>query len=78
MAPPLRKRTFVVMGTRAVGKSSISLQFTENHFVDTYTPTIENTFVKTIKFGGTEYELRIVDTAGTVRFFQKKTFFFNG
>ncbi len=44
------------------GKSAITIQFTENHFVETYNPTIENTFHRTIKHKGTEYELEIIDT----------------
>jgi Ras family protein len=28
------------------------IQFCENHFVDSYYPTIENTFTKTIKYRG--------------------------
>src|SRR3990167_1726132 len=53
---------------RFVGKSSITVQFVDNHFVDTYNPTIENTFHKFLKFRGLEYDIRIVDTAGTVLF----------
>lgn len=34
------------------GKSSLVIQFCENHFVDSYYPTIENTFTKTIKYRG--------------------------
>uniref|UniRef100_A0A7S4IRV3 Uncharacterized protein n=1 Tax=Vannella robusta TaxID=1487602 RepID=A0A7S4IRV3_9EUKA len=61
---PPRQRTFAIMGTRAVGKSSITVQFVDNHFVDSYNPTIENTFQKRIRFRGNEYDIRIVDTAG--------------
>ena len=35
-----------------IGKSSLVIQFCENHFVDSYYPTIENTFTKTIKYRG--------------------------
>jgi GTPase SAR1 family protein len=35
-----------------LGKSSLVIQFCENHFVDSYYPTIENTFTKTIKYRG--------------------------
>lgn len=52
------------MGYRSVGKSSLTIQFVENQFVDSYDPTIENTFSKTVKISGQEYSLQLVDTAG--------------
>ncbi|CAG0914794.1 unnamed protein product [Notodromas monacha] len=52
------------MGFRSVGKSSLTIQFVDGQFVDSYDPTIENTFSKHIKIGGQEYELKLVDTAG--------------
>lgn len=36
----------------------------ENHFVDSYYPTVENTFIKTVKMHGQTYTCEIVDTAG--------------
>lgn len=48
------------------GKSSLTVQLCEEHFVDSYYPTIENTFSKVIKLRGSEYAMEIVDTAGTV------------
>ncbi|KAI9310725.1 ferrous iron transporter B [Dichotomocladium elegans] len=59
-----RQRRIAVLGARAVGKSSLVIQFCENHFVDSYYPTIENTFTKTIKYRGHEYVVEIMDTAG--------------
>lgn len=50
------------------GKSSLTVQFVENHFVESYYPTIENTFSKTIKYKGQEYTTEIIDTAGQVSF----------
>jgi Ras family protein len=44
------------------GKSAVTIQFSENHFAEAYNPTIENTFHKTLKHKGTEYELEIIDT----------------
>jgi len=52
------------MGFRSVGKSSLTIQFVDGKFADSYDPTIENTFVKNIKIKGQEYTLRLVDTAG--------------
>ncbi|CAG8518478.1 2641_t:CDS:2, partial [Acaulospora colombiana] len=45
-------------------KSSLTIQFVENHFVDSYYPTIENTFNKVIRYRGQEIAADIIDTAG--------------
>lgn len=42
------------------------MQFVENHFVESYYPTIENTFSTVIKYKGQEFSTEIVDTAGQV------------
>lgn len=52
------------MGFRGVGKSSITHQYVDNHFVEGYNPTIENAFHKTIKYKGDDFQTEIVDTAG--------------
>jgi len=62
MAPKQRK--IAIMGYRSVGKSSLTIQFVEGQFVDSYDPTIENTFTKTVRVKGQEYYLKLVDTAG--------------
>jgi len=59
-----KQRKIVVMGSRSVGKSSITVQFVDNHFVDTYNPTIENTFHKTINYKGVDFTTDIIDTPG--------------
>ncbi|MCJ1285487.1 GTP-binding protein [Xylographa opegraphella] len=53
-----------VVGSRSVGKSSLTVQFVERHFVESYYPTIENTFSRVIKYQGQEFATEIVDTAG--------------
>ncbi|KAF8266848.1 small GTPase superfamily [Lactarius quietus] len=60
----LKKRKIAVLGSRSVGKSSLVVQFTENQFIDSYYPTIENTFTKGVNYKGVEYECDIIDTAG--------------
>lgn len=40
------------------------MRFVDGHFVDSYYPTIENTFSKMIKYKGQDYSTEIVDTAG--------------
>jgi len=62
------KRKFVIMGFRAVGKSSISIRFVENHYVDSYSPTIENTYLQTVQARGREYECEVIDTSGQDEF----------
>jgi len=59
-----RERKIAIMGYRAVGKSSLAIQFVQGQFVADYDPTIENTFKKTIKVSGNQYDLFVVDTAG--------------
>lgn len=49
------------------GKSSLTVRFVEHHFVESYYPTIENTFSRIIKFNGQDFATEIVDTAGQVR-----------
>ena len=49
-----------------LGKSSLTVQFVEGHFVDSYYPTIENNFGKAIKYRGQDFATEIVDTAGQV------------
>ena len=61
---PGKKRKIAVLGSRSVGKSSLVVRFVEDAFVDSYYPTIENVFEKTIKYKGQEYYCDIVDTAG--------------
>lgn len=61
---PTKNRKVAVMGYRSVGKSSLCIQFVDGQFVDSYAPTIENTFQKGFKVRGQEYQLELVDTAG--------------
>jgi Ras family protein len=48
------------------GKSSLVIQFTENQFIESYYPTIENSFTKSISYKGVDYDCEIMDTAGQV------------
>jgi len=61
---PAKQRKIAVMGYRSVGKSSLSIQFVEGQFVDSYDPTIENTFTKSTRVNSQEYEIKLIDTAG--------------
>ncbi|MGH0173771.1 UNVERIFIED_CONTAM: hypothetical protein FKN15_066388, partial [Acipenser sinensis] len=59
-----RRRPASLQGSLVRGKSSLTIQFVEGQFVDSYDPTIENTFTKMITVNGQEYHLQLVDTAG--------------
>ncbi|SPP84387.1 blast:GTP-binding protein Rheb homolog [Drosophila guanche] len=69
---PPKERNIAIMGYRSVviiyvlpaGKSSLSIQFVEGQFVDSYDPTIENTFTKETKVNSQEYDMKLIDTAG--------------
>lgn len=50
----------------ALGKSSLAVRFVGGHFVESYYPTIENTFSATIKVGNSSYAVEIVDSTGQV------------
>ncbi|GHJ87396.1 hypothetical protein NliqN6_3798 [Naganishia liquefaciens] len=59
------KRKVLIMGSRSVGKSSLTSQFIDpNSFNESYYPTIESTHTKVIKHEGITYECEIIDTAG--------------
>jgi Ras family protein len=66
--PTQKVRKLAILGSRSVGKSSLTVQFVENHFAETYYPTIENTFTKIVKFKGEEFAVEIMDTAGQDEF----------
>jgi len=59
-----KQRKIAIVGSRSVGKSSLTVRFVEHHFVESYYPTIENTFSRIIKHGGQDFATEIVDTAG--------------
>lgn len=61
---PALSRKVCVVGGRLVGKLLLTLQFCEERFVDQYYPTIENEFLKELRFRDTDYCIEIIDTAG--------------
>ncbi|KAK2765894.1 GTP-binding protein [Arachnomyces sp. PD_36] len=64
MPPPPKQRKIAIVGSRSVGKSSLTVQFVDGVFVESYYPTIENTFSRIIKYKGQDFATEIVDTAG--------------
>jgi Ras family protein len=62
----LGTRKLVVLIGLSPGKSSLTVQFVDGHFVESYYPTIENTFSKIIRYKGQDFATEIIDTAGQV------------
>jgi hypothetical protein len=63
----MRANRFVPGGlSRHTGKSSLAVRYVDGHFVESYYPTIENTFSKEIHYKGQAFSTEIVDTAGQV------------
>eukprot|EP01103_Thecamoeba_quadrilineata_P017575 TRINITY_DN6301_c0_g1_i1.p1 TRINITY_DN6301_c0_g1~~TRINITY_DN6301_c0_g1_i1.p1 ORF type:complete len:200 (+),score=53.47 TRINITY_DN6301_c0_g1_i1:48-602(+) len=54
----------VIVGGGGVGKSALTIQLIQNHFLDEYDPTIEDTYQKQVTVDNEECTLSILDTAG--------------
>lgn len=66
----MREREYhiVVLGSGGVGKSCLTAQFVQNVWIDSYDPTIEDSYRKQIEVDGRIVILEILDTAGTEQF----------
>eukprot|EP01125_Pyxidicula_operculata_P007820 TRINITY_DN2648_c0_g1_i1.p1 TRINITY_DN2648_c0_g1~~TRINITY_DN2648_c0_g1_i1.p1 ORF type:complete len:192 (+),score=36.36 TRINITY_DN2648_c0_g1_i1:266-841(+) len=58
----------VVIGGGGVGKSAITCQFVNHHFVEAYDPTIEDSYVKQKHVDDEPAHIEILDTAGQEEF----------
>ncbi|KFZ15907.1 hypothetical protein V501_02503 [Pseudogymnoascus sp. VKM F-4519 (FW-2642)] len=58
----------VVLGAGGVGKSCLTAQFVQNVWIESYDPTIEDSYRKQIQVDGRQCMLEILDTAGTEQF----------
>lgn len=63
-APNMTEYKLVVVGAGGVGKSALTIQLIQNHFVDEYDPTIEDSYRKQVVIDGETCLLDILDTAG--------------
>ncbi|KAH3765380.1 Ras GTPase [Pelomyxa schiedti] len=54
----------VIMGGGGVGKSALTIQYIQNHFIDEYDPTIEDSYRKQVVIDDHTSLLDILDTAG--------------
>lgn len=62
ITPSIRSLPFHAAG--GVGKSALTIQLIQNHFVDEYDPTIEDSYRKQVVIDGETCLLDILDTAG--------------
>merc|ERR1711977_157788 len=63
-----REYNIVVLGSGGVGKSCLTAQFVQNIWIESYDPTIEDSYRKTLEVDGRQIVLEILDTAGTEQF----------
>jgi GTPase KRas protein len=54
----------VVVGSGGVGKSALTISFVQNHFIEEYDPTIEDSYRKQVAVDEEPCFLNILDTAG--------------
>ena len=59
----------VMLGSGAVGKSAITVQMVSGHFLSSYDPTIEDSYITTINVNNQDIILNILDTAGQEEFY---------
>lgn len=65
---PRREYNIVVLGAGGVGKSCLTAQFVQNIWIESYDPTIEDSYRKVVEVDGVSCILEILDTAGTEQF----------
>jgi len=69
----------VVLGSGGVGKSTLTLRFVKNTFIDIYDPTIEELFTKDIDLDAKQrVRLEVLDTAGAEQFTAINEFYLKG
>ncbi|KAL2128888.1 hypothetical protein VTI74DRAFT_8509 [Chaetomium olivicolor] len=65
---PCREYNVVVLGAGGVGKSCLTAQFVHNEWIESYDPTIEDSYRTQVSVDGRQVMLEILDTAGTEQF----------
>ncbi|KAI1365285.1 ras family-domain-containing protein [Xylaria arbuscula] len=65
---PTREYHIVVMGAGGVGKSCLTAQFVHNEWIESYDPTIEDSYRTQVTVDQRQVVLEIMDTAGTDQF----------
>ncbi|SCU98221.1 LADA_0H11430g1_1 [Lachancea dasiensis] len=64
----MRDYKLVVLGAGGVGKSCLTVQFVQGVYLDTYDPTIEDSYRKSMEIDNKIFDLEILDTAGVAQF----------
>ncbi|EMC93732.1 hypothetical protein BAUCODRAFT_141164 [Baudoinia panamericana UAMH 10762] len=70
-----REYHIAVIGSGGVGKSCLTAQFVQGVFIESYDPTIEDSYRKQIDVDGRQVMLEIMDTAGTEQFTSMREFY---
>mmetsp|Transcript_27737 Transcript_27737/g.39094 ORF Transcript_27737/g.39094 Transcript_27737/m.39094 type:complete len:195 (+) Transcript_27737:203-787(+) len=73
-----REIKIVMLGNGGVGKSAITFRFVQNKFVESYNPTIEDSYRKTVKVDGQNIVLDILDTAGQEEYTELREVYMRG
>ncbi|KAJ6235558.1 ras-like protein rasb [Anaeramoeba flamelloides] len=60
----MNNKKLVVVGGGGVGKSALTIQFVQSHFIEEYDPTIEDAYRRQVKIDDETHLLDILDTAG--------------
>lgn len=64
----MRDYKIVVLGAGGVGKSAITVQYVQKIFIESYDPTIEDSYCKKVQLDGRHCTMEILDTAGVEQF----------
>jgi len=68
----------VVLGIGGVGKSALTFRFIQNKFMESYNPTIEDSYRKNFKLDGRNIVLDILDTAGQEEYMELREVYMRG
>ncbi|KAF8318415.1 ras-domain-containing protein [Clavulina sp. PMI_390] len=68
----------VILGGGGTGKSSLTLRFMKEMFVDSYDPTIEESYRKQVKVDGELCNIEVLDTAGADQFTAVNEYYIRG
>jgi len=73
-----REMKIVMLGNGGVGKSAITFRFVQNKFVESYNPTIEDSYRKQLKVDNHNVVLDILDTAGQEEYTELREVYMRG
>eukprot|EP01114_Cavostelium_apophysatum_P012300 TRINITY_DN2736_c0_g1_i1.p1 TRINITY_DN2736_c0_g1~~TRINITY_DN2736_c0_g1_i1.p1 ORF type:complete len:185 (+),score=56.58 TRINITY_DN2736_c0_g1_i1:117-671(+) len=73
-----KEMKIVMLGNGGVGKSACTFRFVQEKFVESYNPTIEDSYRKAVKVDGRNYVLDILDTAGQEEYTELREVYMRG